>query len=361
MRRTFVSLLALGGALLAAPAAPAATLGVDDDGAECPAAPYATIQAAIDAAAPGDTVAVCAGTYVEGSGAAGTNALTIGKRLTLRGAGADLVRVMPRRTNAAGGQIAEAAPDLANGIGDVVAVKGTPAAPVTADIAGITFDGNGVFVEAGVVFADAQGSVRRSRVTNVVTTEAANAYLTPGGWRGDFPGVGVRPLSARRTAPVTVENVRIDRYNLAGVWLDGGAGVVGTSEVVGRILCQNFAENGNCSAPGLVTDRHPVRPGRRPRRRPGAGEALTGSSNITSNLTNGENAPVRQAFNAAGVETNPGTANNANLPLSAGIRLAGADAASRSSSATTSSTTATASSTPWPTGRPRTRSRCPRR
>ena len=103
------------------------------------------------------TVTVCPGTYVEGSGAAGTNALTIGKRLTLRGAGADLVRVMPRRTNAAGGQIAEAAPDLANGIGDVVAVKGTPAAPVTADIAGITFDGNGVFVEAGVVFADAQG------------------------------------------------------------------------------------------------------------------------------------------------------------------------------------------------------------
>ncbi|MBI2072722.1 MAG: hypothetical protein HYT81_06775, partial [Gemmatimonadetes bacterium] len=41
------------------------TLVVDDDGADCPHAGYSTIQAAVDAADPGVTILVCAGTYNE--------------------------------------------------------------------------------------------------------------------------------------------------------------------------------------------------------------------------------------------------------------------------------------------------------
>jgi parallel beta-helix repeat protein len=41
----------------------AATLTVDDDGAQCPSAPYSDIQSALDDAEPGDTIVVCPGTY----------------------------------------------------------------------------------------------------------------------------------------------------------------------------------------------------------------------------------------------------------------------------------------------------------
>jgi len=333
------TLMAVLGALVAAPGASAATLSVDDDGRDCPAASFARVQDAVDAAHPGDVVAICPGTYPEGSGAPGTNALTIAKSLTLKGAGADLVRITPRPP--AGGRIADPADlDVRDGVGDLVSVVGTPVLPVTANIAGVTIDGEGTYSEAGVVYLDAQGSLTRSRITDVVTSESATTV--EGGWRGPQPGYGVALLTRATARPANMQprtlalnNVRVDRYNRAGVYVEGLPGSeaplvdlrlsIDASEVVGRILCQNFAENGNCSAPGLVTTgtlfgQDGVRVGGQAR------ASVTGSS-ITSNLTNGENAPVRQAFNAAGVETNPGTANNANLPLSAGIRLADADAA----------------------------------
>jgi parallel beta-helix repeat protein len=43
----------------------AATLRVDDDGADCPAANFTTVQAAVDAAVANDRVLVCDGTYPE--------------------------------------------------------------------------------------------------------------------------------------------------------------------------------------------------------------------------------------------------------------------------------------------------------
>ena len=49
-----------------------ATLTVDNDRKDCPSAGYTRIRSAIDAAHPGDTIVICAGTYVEGSGQPGT-------------------------------------------------------------------------------------------------------------------------------------------------------------------------------------------------------------------------------------------------------------------------------------------------
>src|SRR5690349_13445752 len=38
---------------------------VDDDRAQCPTAQFTTVQAAVDAAGPGDDIVVCNGTYPE--------------------------------------------------------------------------------------------------------------------------------------------------------------------------------------------------------------------------------------------------------------------------------------------------------
>ena len=59
----------------------AATLQVDDDHAQCPSAAFTNIQSAVNAAAPGDTIQVCAGSYNENVDIPSTR-----PGLTLRGA-----------------------------------------------------------------------------------------------------------------------------------------------------------------------------------------------------------------------------------------------------------------------------------
>ncbi len=272
MRRRviYACLTAVLVALLAAPAASAATLSVDDDRQDCTAAGYTSIQDAIDAAAPGDTIAICPGTYVEGNGAANSNALTVPKSLTLKGAGADLVTISPRRYDGNDGVIAEDPQSIRYPRGNIITAVGTPAIPVTVDISGVSVDGNGVAAKAGVVFLDAQGSLRRSRVTDIVTSESPNASGLPGGYRSNFLGYGVAQVTSAQMAPagagprtLTIANTRIDEYNRVGLLLDAGTnsaspvtrsgldlrGVVSASQIVGRTLCWDAHVHGDCGDP----------------------------------------------------------------------------------------------------------------
>src|SRR3954452_8745724 len=189
------------GTFVAAPVASAATLTVDDDGAQCPDAQYKSVQNAIYAARPGDTIAICPGTYVEGGGGVGSNGLIIIRDVTIKGAGADLVTIKPKKVRASTSQITEATnQSIRNAIGAIVMINGadTQYAPLdpsglarnalkpsllTVNISGVTIDGDGVYAEAGVLFRDAQGTISRSRITNVVTTETSYDVPRPGEYK----------------------------------------------------------------------------------------------------------------------------------------------------------------------------------
>ncbi|MDT4935408.1 MAG: large repetitive protein, partial [Pseudonocardiales bacterium] len=81
------------------------TWTVDDDKKQCPNAQFTSIQAAVDYAAPWDTIVVCAGVYQESSTPVNStsnpvqtgarNGLTINKPLKIKGAGADKVIIEP--------------------------------------------------------------------------------------------------------------------------------------------------------------------------------------------------------------------------------------------------------------------------
>lgn len=341
------------GSLLLASTANAATLSVDDDRKDCPTAQYTSIQAAVDAAQTGDTVAVCPGDYEEGTGQTGTNALTISKSIILKGAGAGLVHVSPKATTPTGGQILEASPSIRNGVGDVIAVNGTPSKPISVDISGITVDGydaagRPIAVEAGIVFLDAKGSVVRTHVTNVVTSEGDTAYNRIGGWRGAQPGIGIVQTSNALAAPVdgarllTIDRTRVDKYNQAGILIDGAtndsapyvasgtidSAVVTASQIIGRTECINYQGTGNCSSVGLLTT-GPLF-GQDGIRATNNARIKVSDTLISQNLVNGTGAPVRSTVAANGTVTANST-NNASLGLASGIRLVGAGLTSYSS------------------------------
>ena len=330
------------GSLAFATSAGAATLSVDDDGQDCPAAGFTSIQSAVDAAASGDTVAVCAGDYAEGSGTVGSNALTITKNLTIKGAGADLVTISPKASGPTGGQIMEAGtPELRNGIGDVLVAAGSPTQPITVNLSGITVDGYApggkpVAVEAGVVFLDAKGSIERSRVTNSVTSEGNTAFNQSGGYRGTQPGIGIVQTSAARvpqsdgTRTLKITATRVDKYNKVGVLIDGAQGDTApyvasgatnrgeflADQIVGRTQCINYLATGDCSSVGGVQNSAltdgPLFGQDGIRVTAGARAQITGSL-ISQNLVNGTGSPVRG-----------GSTNNSALTQGAGIRLVGA-------------------------------------
>jgi hypothetical protein len=342
LRYRVLPVLVGAGALWFSQSAYAATLTVDDDHADCPAAGYTSVQAAVDAAKPGDTVTICPGKYAEGSGNVGTNALTISKSLTIKGAGADMVRITPKSSGPASGQIMELYPDIRNGIGDVVAITGSPSQPLTVDISGVTVDGwdpqgHPVAVEAGILFLDAKGSVNRSRVTNVVTSEGNEAWTRAGGYRGTQPGIGIAQVTAAFYAPVDgarrleINRTRVDKYNKIGVLIDGAItdatplsasgtvdwGVITASQIIGRTLCINYQGTGNCAQNNQGPGGNPLTTGPlfgQDGLRVTAGSyATVESSLISQNFVLGTGAPVKGA-----------ATNNANLTLGSGVRYMGA-------------------------------------
>ena len=347
------------------------TLIVSPKGQECPGAHFHSIAKAIKHAHEGDTVFVCAGTYAEGKGKPGSNALTIEKDLRLVGAGADQVTVTPRRRD--DNRIAADTPDLRSGKGEILAVRGKGHKPITVDVSGITFDANGVYATAGVVFVDAEGSLERSHVTGLVLDESANGYTVPGGFRSNNFGIGVAmvtsvtPDKLKKKAPLTrtltIAHTRIDHYNAAGILVDGATtdyvpsqslplqasgihnvAILTADQIAGRNSCQHFNDFtagtppvivGDCQASGGSSPIPPPLPlttgplfGQDGVRVTAGATVQMSDTTVSSNLVHGDGAPVGSVF-APTPDNDPyargnHAENNQNLRLGAGVRLVGA-------------------------------------
>src|SRR3954451_13041593 len=164
-------------AALAPSSAFASTWTVDDDKADCPNARFASIQAAVEQAAPWDTVVVCPGLSLEQSiptsgnnspsQPGSRNGLTITKPLTIKGADANKVTIRP--APALGATLAGSAPFLRDGGGNVVTVArqslgATDDDENFVDISGVTIESPTTAAEAGLAFFNTSGRLANSRV-----------------------------------------------------------------------------------------------------------------------------------------------------------------------------------------------------
>lgn len=176
-------------AALAPTSAYASTWTVDDDKADCPNAAFTSIQAAVNQAAPWDTVVICAGTYSEQSvPASGNNSpsqsgsrngLTITKPLTLKGAGADKVTIRPAA--ALGASLAGTAPYLRDGGGNVVTVSRQSGGSSDdnenwVEISGVTIESPDTYAEAGLAFFNTSGRLSNSRIGTIKSDGGPYTY-----------------------------------------------------------------------------------------------------------------------------------------------------------------------------------------
>ncbi len=215
---------------------------VDDDKVECPSAGFTSIQAAVDQAAPWDTIAICPGLYEESSTPIGgstnspsqtgsKNGLTITKPLKIKGAGADLVTIRPAA--GIGATLAGTAPYLRDGGGNVVTISrqsfgSTDDPEMFVDISGVTIDSPNAYAEAGLAFFDTAGRISDSVVGPLkVATTPEELAAQPHGWGivatnhmvGSGPGTVIRRI--------TVDDSKVFGYQSGGILFDDARGIDG--------------------------------------------------------------------------------------------------------------------------------------
>ena len=224
--------------------ASADVLSVDDDKVQCPSADYTTLQAAVAAAPQGSTITICAGTYNVPAGASAgdpkSQGLKIEKNLILRGEGADKVFVQPANTFPT---IASPTPNERDEWGNVITVKRRSVELVDVQISGLTVQGNGVLVEAGIAMIDVNsGSISGVRVRDLVpntgpgTGGYANAPMNAHGH-----GIVVANTLEKQFNTISVTGNSISGYNKSGIVIDG-RNLAGTAPI-GSTLTTTVTNN----------------------------------------------------------------------------------------------------------------------
>ena len=220
MKRTFLPLFAFALLALGAQAASAKVITVDDNGLDCRKADFNTIQAAVTAAAPGDTIKVCAGTYVEQVVIpAGKNDLTLRSHTPL----AAVIKAPPAMVN-------EKA---------IVLVRG--AQNVTIDAFTIAGPGGGICdsIRYGVrIDGGASAALSHNHITEIRDNPFGGCQ------NGNAIQVGRQFEGQTGTAKITKN--KIDRYQKSGVVVDGtGSGAeIRDNEITGVGPTATIAQNG---------------------------------------------------------------------------------------------------------------------
>jgi hypothetical protein len=193
---------------------------VDDDGLDCPNFQYMTIQAAVDAAVPGDKIKVCAGIYMEQvTIPAGKDNLTLFSAPDLQAViKAPLVMIEPKA---------------------IVRVNG--AQNVT--IRHFTITGPGVGICASIRYGVRVDNGGSALITDNHITEI---HDTPFGGCQTGYGVNVGRLADGTTGTATVVHNLIDKYQKGGVFVDnvGSSAEVAYNEVDGAGPTPIIAQNG---------------------------------------------------------------------------------------------------------------------
>lgn len=190
----------------AAASVPSPPLYVDDDGIDCPGAPYSSIQAAIDSGAP--AIHACAGEYTEN--------LLINRALTLSGDGPELTRIHG---------LAGSAGPIISASNSVVTVRDL------AVLGDSNLAGRRVY---GVRFVEAGGSI-----TNVHVRDIRDAT-------GHAEGVGISLESSGAVVNLRVESNHVINATRVGI-LANGTGVnanILSNRVDGPSLPKRWAPNG---------------------------------------------------------------------------------------------------------------------
>ncbi|WP_229070045.1 Ig-like domain-containing protein [Actinoplanes sp. DH11] len=216
---------------------------VDDDRKQAPNAPFTSIQAAVEAAAPWDTILVQDGVYEESSTplnhnsnpvqSGAKNGLTITKPLTIKGTGADKVTIKPAPSL---GDLAGTQPYLRDGGGNVITVSrqslgSTDTNEMFVDISGVTVTSGDTWVEAGIAYFGAAGRVANSVVGPLRTaTTAAETTAHPHGWgivkTGIIQGTGTGTVESE----LTVTGTLVKGFQSGGILFDGTRGRDGAPE-----------------------------------------------------------------------------------------------------------------------------------
>src|SRR3989449_852746 len=214
---------------------------VDDDGLDCPNFDYATIQAAVDAAVPGDKIKVCRGTYMEQvTIPAGKDGLTLFAEAAFHA----VIKAPPFMT----GPMAIV---RVNGAQNVTIRHFTITGPGVGECNSIRY---GVFVDGG-----GSALITDNHITEIHDIPLPPRVVVSGCQNGHGVAVGrmFAPDGPTTGSAIVVHNL-IDKYQKGGVLVDnaGSSAEVAYNEVVGIGPTSDIAQNGIVVARAAQADVH---------------------------------------------------------------------------------------------------------